>query len=83
MPFACLSLDCAGEECVELTERESKVCATICSSEEPATFTQIKQANDLHQEVVARVLHRLTVHGLVRKTDDGRYAGRCCCAPGQ
>jgi DNA-binding IclR family transcriptional regulator len=36
----------------------------------------LKQATGLHQEVASRIVRRLVVHGLVKKTADG-YKGEC------
>lgn len=77
MRCVCSSEDCSRDECVELTERESAVCSVICNSAEPVSFTQLKEATKLHQEVVSRVVRRLAVHGLVSKVE-GRYRGNCC-----
>lgn len=78
MPLACPSRDCAGE-CVDLTARESEVCRAICSSEAPISFTELKEWTNLHQEVVSRVVRRLSIYGLVRKTEHGRYSGSSHC----
>jgi len=76
LELVCCSKACEEADCVQLTERESSVCKVICESQEPITFSKIKERTDLHQEVVSRVVHRLMVHGMVEKAD-GRYAGRC------
>lgn len=76
MVQVCGSPSCAPGECVDLTEREFAVCAIICGSETPVSFTNLKQSSDLHQELVSRIVKRLQVHGLVRKVD-GKYSGRC------
>lgn len=76
MQRVCVSQDCGESECVELTNRELAVCAVICGSAEPVSFTRLKEATELHQEIVSRVVHRLALHGLVTKVD-GKYQGRC------
>jgi DNA-binding HxlR family transcriptional regulator len=76
MDLVCASGNCRPDECVELTERESSVCSIVCSSEEPVSFTLLKQSTNFHQEVLSRIMRRLAVHGLVRKVD-GLYVGRC------
>lgn len=76
MTRVCASPSCTPGECVELTEREFGLCTIICGSETPVSFTQLKRAADLHQELVSRIVKRLQVHGLVRKVD-GKYSGRC------
>jgi DNA-binding HxlR family transcriptional regulator len=40
------------------------------------SFSQLKQALGLHQEILSRIVRRLTVHGLVAKVE-GKYQGRC------
>ncbi len=75
MELVCCSMPC-DDDCVQLTDRESSVCKVICESQEPISFSKIKERTDLHQEVVSRVVHRLVVHGLVEKTAGG-YAGNC------
>ena len=76
MQCVCPSQDCSETECVELTNREFAVCEVICSSGEPVSFTLLKERTQLHQEIVSRVVRRLTVHGLVSKVD-GKYQGSC------
>ena len=76
MAVACCAEDCVKEDCVQLTERESSVCNIICNSSEPVSFVRLKEATAFHQEIVSRIVHRLVVHGLVAKTDDG-YSGKC------
>jgi DNA-binding HxlR family transcriptional regulator len=77
MQLVCSTANCDSNECVELTSRESSVCDVICSSQQPISFTQLKESTNLHQEVVSRVVRRLTIHGLVRKVE-GKYQGQCC-----
>jgi DNA-binding IclR family transcriptional regulator len=74
--MACCTDDCMKADCVQLTERESTVCSVICGSSEPVSFGRLKEATSLHQEIVSRIVRRLVVHGLVRKTDEG-YLGEC------
>jgi len=76
MQRVCASEDCGQSECVELTSREFEICSVICNSGQPVSFTQLKETTQLHQEIVSRVVHRLTLHGLVSKVD-GRYQGKC------
>ncbi len=77
MELACCGEACTVEsDCVELTERESQVCRVICNSTTPVTFGQVRDATNLHQEIVSRVVRRLVIHGLVVKTD-GKYKGEC------
>ncbi len=74
--MVCRSGDCVESDCVQLTERESSVCNVICSSEQPVSFGQLKDSTNLHQEILSRIIHRLVIHGVVRKAD-GRYKGEC------
>jgi DNA-binding HxlR family transcriptional regulator len=76
LPFLCGSGGCDTEECVDLTSRESFVCSIVCKSQEPVSFTQLKQSTGLHQEILSRIVRRLSVYGLVRKVD-GKYEGEC------
>jgi len=76
MAMACRMDDCEGDDCVQLTEREASVCITLCSSKVPMSFSQLKQAEGLHQEILSRIVRRLTIHGLVAKVE-GKYQGRC------
>jgi len=76
MPIACCSDERAGDDCVQLTHREATVCMTLCASEEPMSFSQLKLAVGLHQEILSRIVRRLTIHGLVAKVG-GKYQGRC------
>jgi DNA-binding HxlR family transcriptional regulator len=76
MPVACCSEGCAGDDCVQLTDREASVCVMLCASAEPMSFSQLRKELALHQEILSRIVRRLTVHGLVAKVG-GRYRGRC------
>ena len=77
MPIGCCRPGgCDNEDCVQLTPREAQVCITLCRSAEPLSFTQLKEASGLHQEVLSRIVRRLTIHGVAAKVD-GRYQGRC------
>ena len=76
MATTCCLDDCSDVDCVQLTEREFSVCHLICSSDGPITFGRLKEATTLHQELVSRIVRRLAVHGLVKKTDAG-YLGKC------
>jgi len=78
MQTVCACDDGIGCECVELTDRELSVCSTICASPEPISFTELKQSTNLHQEIVSRIVKRLTIHGLVTRAD-GKYQGKCDC----
>ena len=78
LELTCCAVTCIDEaDCVQLTDREFSVCKVICSSEEPISFSKLKESTSLHQEVVSRTVRRLMIHGLVRKIDDGRYRGKC------
>jgi DNA-binding HxlR family transcriptional regulator len=76
VPLVCASENCDSDDCVELTDRESSVCDVICNSPEPVSFTKLKESTNLHQEIVSRVVRRLTVHGLVSKVA-GKYQSEC------
>ena len=75
--MACCNPDaCTRDDCVQLTNREASVCMTLCTSNEPMSFSQLKLEVGLHQEILSRIVRRLTIHGLIAKVD-GRYQGRC------
>jgi DNA-binding HxlR family transcriptional regulator len=77
MPVACCSPGgCANDDCVQLTEREASVCSTVCASEEPVSFSQLKDSLGLHQEILSRIVRRLTTHGVIAKVDR-KYQGKC------
>ena len=80
MQLVCSGSNCDSDDCVELTDRESYVCEVICGSHEPISFTQLRDSTELHQEIVSRIVHRLTIHGLVKKVE-GKYAGECRTQP--
>ena len=76
LAVACNADSCSGEDCVQLTEREFSVCRLICSSSEPVSFGKLKKSTAFHQEIVSRIVRRLMIHGLVKRTDAG-YLGQC------
>ena len=78
MELVCCSGNCDLSECVELTDRESFVCKAICFSESPVSFSDLKRATHVHQEILSRILRRLVVHGVVKKVEDGRYRKAPC-----
>ncbi|HXW36345.1 MAG TPA: hypothetical protein VEJ36_00330 [Nitrososphaerales archaeon] len=67
--------DCSGGDCVQLTVRESEVCNAICASGGTVTFASLKSSTQLHQEILSRILRRLVLHGLARRTDRGYSCG--------
>ena len=71
----CETLDCDSGDCLQLTPREEVVCSTVCESGAPLSFSTIKEWSGLHQEVLSRILHRLSVYGALEKVD-GRYRRR-------
>ncbi len=73
MPATCCTVAmCGSPDCLQLTEREARVCKTICSSDEPVAFSSIRNGLGYHQEVVSRILKRLLNHGAIEKVS-GRY----------
>jgi len=44
----------------------------ICKSEEPVTFSALKNSLGYHQEVISRILRRLVNHRAIEKVR-GRY----------
>ena len=78
MPLVCSTGTCSSDDCVELTDREFSVCTTICNSQQPVSFMQLRDSTNLHQEIVSRVVRRLSIYGLVSKVD-GKYQGKCEC----
>jgi DNA-binding HxlR family transcriptional regulator len=71
--MCCCSDDLDRSQCVELTEREYSVCDMICRAKEPISFSQLKRSTELHQEILSRIIRRLTVYGVVNKAENGRY----------
>jgi DNA-binding HxlR family transcriptional regulator len=70
----CCSSEYVDEsQCVELTEREYSVCDMIFRAKESISFSQLKRATELHQEILSRIIRRLTVYGVVKKAANGRY----------
>ena len=63
---------CDSPDCLQLTEREAKVCEAVCSSPQPVAFSALKQNLGLHQEVVSRILRRLVNYGALEKVE-GKY----------
>jgi predicted transcriptional regulator len=63
---------CESSDCLQLTERETKVCAAICTSDQPVAFSALKNSLGYHQEVVSRILRRLVNYGAVVKVR-GKY----------
>lgn len=72
LPAACCETECDGGDCLQLTQREEVVCGTICSSETPLSFSKIRESSGLHQEILSRILRRLSVYGALEKVD-GKY----------
>ena len=58
---------CDSPDCLQLTEREARVCMTTCSSIEPLAFSAVKNKLGYHQEVVSRILKRLMNYGAIEK----------------
>ena len=76
MPVACCTDGCAEADCIQLTSRELSVCRAICDSKGPVSFSKLRKSTELHQEVLSRIVRRLTIHGAVEKTSRG-YVGDC------
>lgn len=72
MSVLCCGSACDGNDCLQLTQREMVVCETVCDSAEPLTFSTVKRTVGLHQELVSRILRRLTVYGAIEKVQ-GKY----------
>lgn len=60
-------------DCLQLTEREAFVCGYICSRD-VVSFSALRRASNLHQEVLSRIIKRLIRYGQVKKT----YSGYSC-----
>lgn len=76
--MTCCIETCEGSDCLQLTEREMQVCETVCDSSEPLRFSAVKRSVGLHQELVSRILRRLTTYGAIEKVQ-GKYRRK----PGQ
>ena len=72
MSALCCAAACEGNDCLQLTPREMAVCETVCGSTEPLKFSAVKESVGLHQELVSRILRRLTVYGAIEK-EQGKY----------
>lgn len=72
MSASCCVASCEGGDRLQLTERELQVCETICSSAEPVGFSAVRKSVGLHQELVSRILKRLTIYGAIEKVQ-GKY----------
>ena len=72
---SCCSAPCQNTDCLQLTERELRVCEAVCGSAEPLGFSAVKRSVGLHQELVSRILRRLTTHGAIEKVH-GKYKRR-------
>jgi len=71
----CDTLDCDSGDCLQLTPREEVICTTVCESGTPLSFSKIRERSGLHQEVLSRILRRLSVYGALEKVD-GNYRRR-------
>ncbi len=71
----CETLECDSGDCLQLTPREEDVCITVCDSGTPLSFSRIKERSGLHQEVLSRILRRLSIYGALEKVD-GKYRRR-------
>jgi DNA-binding HxlR family transcriptional regulator len=72
LSLSCCVATCEGNDCLQLTDRELLVCETVCSSAEPIGFGAVKRSVGLHQELVSRILRRLTTYGAIEKVQ-GKY----------
>jgi DNA-binding MarR family transcriptional regulator len=61
---------CGDTDCIQLTEREALVCDFVCSHE-VVSFSVLRRATDLHQEVLSRIIKRLVRYGQIRKVGSG------------
>ncbi len=73
MNLVCCPGNLDRSQCVELTEREYSVCSLVCGASEPVSFTELRRSTQFHQEILSRIVRRLVVYGIVKKSDDGRY----------
>ena len=73
MSSACCSFSpCDSPDCLQLTERETRVCEAVCASSEPVAFSTLKGKLGYHQEVVSRILRRLVNYRAIEKVK-GKY----------
>jgi predicted transcriptional regulator len=75
IPNCCTTEACGSPDCLQLTEREAKVCSTICESDRPVTFSAVMTSLGYHQEILSRILRRLMNYGAIEKVK-GRYRRR-------
>jgi len=72
MSVTCCIAPCLSDDCLQLTKREMQVCEAVCTSPEPVGFSEVKRSVGLHQELVSRILRRLTTYGAIEKVQ-GKY----------
>ena len=65
-------VECASLDCLQLTDRELRVCEEVCRSDVPLGFSAVRRAVGFHQEIVSRILKRLVKHGAI-ETVEGKY----------
>jgi len=73
--MSCCPTQRADADCLQLTDRELLVCETVCRSPEPLGFSQVRRSVGLHQEILSRILKRLTIHGALERKE-GKYMRR-------
>ncbi len=73
--ICCTVGSCPEPDCLQLTDRELRVCETVCSSPLPLGFGSVRRAVGFHQEIVSRILRRLVNYGALEKVE-GKYSPR-------
>ncbi|QQG48291.1 MAG: hypothetical protein HY247_05945 [archaeon] len=68
----CVACPECNDDYLQLTDREMRICETVCSSSAPIGFSAVKRAVGLHQEVVSRTLKRLVNYGALERVS-GKY----------
>jgi len=71
-PSCCAVTMCESPDCLQLTDREERVCLTVCTSAEPVAFSTVKNEVGYHQEVLSRILRRLVTYRAIEKVG-GKY----------
>jgi predicted transcriptional regulator len=71
----CIACPACNDDYLQLTEREAKVCETVCSSDGPIGFSAVRRSVGYHQEIVSRTLRRLVTYGAIEKVQ-GKYRSK-------
>lgn len=71
LELVCSSDSCEKDDCVRLKQRKFVVWGSICTSAGQISFSQLKHSAELHQEILSRIIRRLVVHSVVKRSECG------------